>query len=236
VTTESKVAATTCSTATAVAHITTVNGWELHQVNIKTTFLQGKLELGEEVYMKQPQGFEAPGREEDIWELHKGLYGLPQGSHIWNKAINTGMVSLGFTRIKCKYCLYFCKTATAIILSGIHINDFFVTTSSSSESSKFKCQISSIWEISDLGKSQFCIGITIECDLTNHHIYLSQTTLIDKVLKQFNMTDCNLVSTPMESGLVLFHYYSIFHLFPTVLTFHLFLSPLSHYYSTYINI
>jgi hypothetical protein len=36
----------------AVAHIAAVNGWELHQVDIKTAFLRGKLEPGEEVYMK----------------------------------------------------------------------------------------------------------------------------------------------------------------------------------------
>jgi hypothetical protein len=63
-----------------VAHIAAVNSWVLHQVNIKTAFLQGVLEPGEEVYMKQPKGFEVKGLEEQIWELQKGLYGLPQGS------------------------------------------------------------------------------------------------------------------------------------------------------------
>jgi|SRR5882762_3989486 len=86
-----------------VAHITTVNSLELHQIDIKTASFHSKLELGEEVYMKQPKGFEAPGRECEIWELQKGLYRLPQGSQIWNKAMNAGMVRLGFTRTKSKY-------------------------------------------------------------------------------------------------------------------------------------
>jgi hypothetical protein len=30
--------------------------------------------------------------------------------------------------------------------------------------------------------------------------------LIDKILTEFNMTDCNPVSTPMESGLILSHH------------------------------
>jgi hypothetical protein len=83
----------------AVAHIATVKGWELHQVNIVTIFLRGKLELGEEVYMRQPKGFEEKGLEDQIWELQKGLYGIPQGLRVWNKAMDTGMVGLGFTRI-----------------------------------------------------------------------------------------------------------------------------------------
>jgi hypothetical protein len=49
------------------------------------------------------------GKEDYIWELQRGLYGLPQGGRIWNKAMNAGMVSLGFTRIKCEYCLYYRK-------------------------------------------------------------------------------------------------------------------------------
>jgi len=88
----------------AVAHVAAANGWILHQVNIKTAFLRGILELGEEVYMKQPKGFEAEGQEGLIWELQKGLYGLPQAGRIWNKAMNQAMLGLGFMRVKCEYC------------------------------------------------------------------------------------------------------------------------------------
>ena len=187
----------------AVAHIAAVNSWELHQVDIVTAFLRGRLEPGEEVYMKQPKGFEEKGKEDYIWELQRGLYGLPQGGRIWNKAMNAGMVSLGFTRIKCEYCLYYRKTDTGIILTGIHVDDFLLAASCAIEASSFKHELSSIWEIKDLGESSFCIGIRIERDLASHHIYLSQTSLIDKVLMQFNMVDCNPVSTPMETGLTL---------------------------------
>src|ERR1700683_1335304 len=186
-----------------VAHIAAVNGWVLHQVDIKTAFLRGALEPGEEVYMKQPKGFEAKGQEECIWELQKGLYGLPQAGRIWDKAMNQGMISLGFTRIKCEYCLYFRQTEAGTLLTGIHVDDFFLAASCLSQAATFKQQLASIWEISDLGDASFCVGIAIERDLTNRHIYLSQTALIDKILDSFNMIDCNPVSTPMEAGLIL---------------------------------
>jgi hypothetical protein len=111
------------------------------------------------------------------------------------------MVNLGFTRIKCEYCLYLHVTKTS---TGIHIDNFL--SAASSEASIFKQQLSLNWKISDLGESQFCVGIVIECDLTNHYIYLSQTALIDKILDQFNMSNSNPASTPMESGLVLSHH------------------------------
>jgi hypothetical protein len=47
-------------------HIAAVHGWVLHQVDIVMAFLCGKLEPGEEVYMKQPKGFEEPGLEDYI--------------------------------------------------------------------------------------------------------------------------------------------------------------------------
>ena len=44
--------------------------------------------------MKQPKGFEAKGQEDCIWELQKGLYGLPQAGKIWNKAMNLTLSAL----------------------------------------------------------------------------------------------------------------------------------------------
>ena len=117
--------------------------------------------------------------------------------------MNKGMLSLGFTRIKCEYCLYFRQTGDGTILTGIHVDDFFLGASDLTQATKFKHELATIWEILDLGAAKFCIGIAIKRDLVNHHIYLSQTALIDKILTLFNMTDCNPVSTPMESGLVL---------------------------------
>ena len=55
---------------------------ELQQMDVKTTFLNGDLE--EEVYMKQPEGFEInlkkSTRAKLVCRLKKALYGLKQGS------------------------------------------------------------------------------------------------------------------------------------------------------------
>ncbi|GJT87611.1 zinc finger, CCHC-type containing protein [Tanacetum coccineum] len=46
----------------------------IHQMYVKTTFLNGDLE--EEVYMKQPEGFVMPGNKHKVCKLVKSLYGL----------------------------------------------------------------------------------------------------------------------------------------------------------------
>ena len=59
---------------------------QLHQVDITTAFLNGKLE--EEVFMKQPEGFVVKGQKHLVCRLKKSLYGLKQSPRCWNIALD----------------------------------------------------------------------------------------------------------------------------------------------------
>ena len=49
-------------------------GWKMHQMDVKSAFLNGILE--EEIYVEQPEGFVIDGKEDKVYRLHKALYGL----------------------------------------------------------------------------------------------------------------------------------------------------------------
>ena len=51
---------------------------ELHQMDVKTAFLNGGLE--EEIYMKQPEGFSSSASEHLVCKLNKSINGLKQVS------------------------------------------------------------------------------------------------------------------------------------------------------------
>ena len=51
---------------------------ELHQINVKTDFLNGNLE--EKVYMDQPKDFPIEGKEHMVCKLKKSIYRLKQAS------------------------------------------------------------------------------------------------------------------------------------------------------------
>ena len=62
---------------TIVAHF----DLELHQMAVRTTFLNG--DLVEDVYMSQPIGFEEFGKEKLVCKPQKSIYGLKRASKQW---------------------------------------------------------------------------------------------------------------------------------------------------------
>jgi hypothetical protein len=56
-------------------------GFKLYQMDVKSAFLNGVLE--EEVYVRQPSGFESEKYPHRVYKLRKALYGLKQVSRAW---------------------------------------------------------------------------------------------------------------------------------------------------------
>ena len=129
------------------------------------------------------------------------IYGMKQAGRIWNKTMNTAMLSWGFTQLACKSCIYYHKNTSGIIISAVHIDDFLLVTNPLSENAAFKAQMKQIWTISDLGEVHFCVGIAISHDKEARTVSLSQTTLIDRVVTQFGQQDMYPMKTLMDPGL-----------------------------------
>lgn len=184
-----------------LTHLGAALDWEIDQLDIKTAFLHGLLEADEVCYMHQPEGFLEAGKEDWVWELQKGLYGMKQGGLVWNRMMNDAMLAWGFTHLKCEHCIYYCNTPDGILLVAVHVNDFLTVGSTKSAITNFKAELRTKWSVSDLGEARFCLGITLERDWPNRTISLSQTALIDRIITQFGLTTAMPVSTPMETGL-----------------------------------
>ena len=63
------------------------NKWHVHQMDVKSKFLNGYLE--EEVYVEQPQGYEVLGQEHKVYKLKNALYGLKQAPRAWYNQIDS---------------------------------------------------------------------------------------------------------------------------------------------------
>ena len=62
------------TTIRSIISLAIVFGWKLHQMDVKTTFLNGNID--EEVYIEQPEGFVTHGDKSRVCKLRKSLYGL----------------------------------------------------------------------------------------------------------------------------------------------------------------
>ncbi|GJR09746.1 retrotransposon protein, putative, ty1-copia subclass [Tanacetum coccineum] len=63
--------------------IVAFNDYEIWQMDVKTTFLNGY--LYEDIYMVQPEGFVDPNHPRKVCKLQRSIYGLKQASRSWNK-------------------------------------------------------------------------------------------------------------------------------------------------------
>jgi len=61
--------------------VATIHDLIVHQMDVKTTFLNGDLE--KEIYMSQPEGCIAPSLENKVCKLRKSLYSLMQAPNQW---------------------------------------------------------------------------------------------------------------------------------------------------------
>eukprot|EP00253_Pinus_taeda_P022318 PITA_22318 len=88
-------------------------GWKIHQMDVKTAFLNGKIE--EEVYIEQPEGFETSDRESHLCQLKRSLYELKKTPHDWYTRINNYFIRLVFTKSEIDVNLYHIMLSQAMV-------------------------------------------------------------------------------------------------------------------------
>ena len=101
-------------TYSLVAQLTTIcvlvslvasHGILIHQMDVKTAFLNGELE--EEIYMDQPDGFVAKGQEGKVCKLLKSLYSLKQAPKQWHEKFDKTLTSADFVVNEADKCVYY---------------------------------------------------------------------------------------------------------------------------------
>jgi hypothetical protein len=99
--------------------------WKIHQMDVKTAFLNGLIE--EEVYIQQPLGFEVHGRELHVCRLKKALYGPKQAPRAWYLRIDAYLQQLGFEKSEADPNLYFSVVGEDPLILLLYVDDIFIT-------------------------------------------------------------------------------------------------------------
>jgi hypothetical protein len=172
------------------------NNWEVHQIDIKNAYLNTDLE--ENVYMRQPPGFEIPGRETDVCLLQKALYGLRQSGNRWYDRLSSTFIGLGYGRCETEYCVFYKSNGSQFIIVVVAVDDLTLASNSLDFLLKMKKELAKKFEFTDAGDVHWLLGIEIKRNRKLGTIALSQRSYIDMLLERFNLQDANPLSIPME--------------------------------------
>ncbi|KAD0234951.1 hypothetical protein E3N88_44570 [Mikania micrantha] len=171
-----------------VLAIAALRNLEVHQMDVKTAFLNGDLE--EEIYVEQPEGFSASGQEGKVCKLVKSLYGLKQASKEWHQKFDQVMLNNGFKINECDKCVYVKNTTRGYVILCLYVDDMLIVGSDDMMIKSTKGMIKERFNMEDMGLADLIFGIKIN---------RTQNSLVEKILEKFNARDISVAQTPVDT-------------------------------------
>nr|BAB03249.1 polyprotein [Oryza sativa] len=196
-------------TYSPVARLTTIrvllalaasHGLLVHQMDVKTAFLNGELE--EEIYMDQPDGYVLEGQEGMVCKLLKSLYGLKQAPKQWHKKFDTTLTSAGFVVNEADKCVYYRYGGGEGVILCLYVDDILIFGTSLNVIEEVKDYLSKSFEMKDLGEADVILNIKLQRG-DEGGITLVQSHYVDKVLSRFGYSDCKPAPTPYDPSVLL---------------------------------
>ena len=161
--------------------IAAIHNLEIHQMDVKTTFLNG--DLDEEIYMEQSEGFIITGQEKKVYWLVKSLYGLKKAPKQWHEKFDSVMMTNGFKINECYKCVYVKNTERGFVIICLYVDDMLIMGSNNEVIKTTKKMFNNKFNMKDLGVSDVILGVKIS--KTSDGLILSQSHYIEKILKKF---------------------------------------------------
>ena len=172
---------------------------ELHQIDIKGAYLNGKLNESEVIYMRQPPGYADPKYPHRVCRLRKTLYGLKQSGRRWyQRLVEILVTKLGFKQCKVDQAVFVKQERSSLTIIVVHVDDCTIAATALALITAVKREISRFVEVTDLGELHWLLGIEVTRNREEHTLALSQRTYIDAILRRFNFDELKPISTPMD--------------------------------------
>ncbi|CDO77980.1 hypothetical protein BN946_scf184811.g1 [Trametes cinnabarina] len=170
---------------------------ELESVDISSAYLNG--ELKEEVYMKQPEGFEEKSPD---WVCCSscsmasrrlaaaGTRSCTRCSPSW---------ALTASSASTVWWVYLCDGVRIII--PIFVNDITIASKSNNSIQCVKVELHAPFKLRDLGPTSWLFGVKIERNRAKCSLSISRRQYALDILERYGFANCNPVGTPMDPGL-----------------------------------
>jgi histone deacetylase 1/2 len=184
------------ATIRTILSIAASRGWNLRQLDVENAFLHGV--LNEEVYMRQPPGYEDKTRPHFVCKLDKALYGLKQAPRAWCALLSSKLVDLGFKASKADTSLFYYNKGKTIIYVLIYVDDIIVASSSQEATDALLSDLKKDFALKDLGDLHYVLGMEVK--KVQSGIILTQDKYATDLLRRVNMLSCKPISTPLSTS------------------------------------
>jgi hypothetical protein len=177
------------------------------QGDCKNAFCQSYLPKDETIILRPPKGCPTSNLG-DLWVLRKTLYGLRRSPYHWYQAIKAIFLSMGLTMSPHDPCVFYgtVKEGLPPIYVGIYVDDFKYFSLSDETEKLFETHLGSKCRVDFMGEVSWFLGCKYEWEnLPDGRLTVSitQTAKSEELIENHGMTDCNPVSSPYRSGMVI---------------------------------
>jgi hypothetical protein len=124
-------------------------GFKLYQMDVKSAFLNGVIQ--EEVYVRQPPGFENPKYPHRVYKLSEPLYGLKQVPRAWCARLKMFLLEHRYVMGSVDKTLFMLKHCTDFLLVQIYVDDIIFSGSSHTIVSIFQEMMENEFQLSMMG-------------------------------------------------------------------------------------
>jgi hypothetical protein len=169
--------------------------FKLHQMDVNSAFLNGVLE--EEVYVRQPPGFESEKYPHQVYKLRKALYGLKQAPRAWYGRLRGFLFEREFEMRKVDQTLFSLRQGRDILIVQVYVDDIVFGGSSNSLVARFAEDMSREFEMSMMGELQFFLRLQIK--QSKEGTFVHQAKYTKDIVRKFKMEDSKAKTTPMST-------------------------------------
>ncbi|KAK1685516.1 hypothetical protein QYE76_046364 [Lolium multiflorum] len=169
------------------------HNFKLQQMDVKSAFLNGPLH--EEVYVKQPPGFEDLNFPNHVYKLQAALYGLKQAPRAWYEHLKELLVDRGFDVGLIDPTLFTKRVNGELFVCQLYVDDIIFGSTNKAFNDEFSKLMTDRFEMSMMGEMKFFLGFEIK--QLREGTFINQAKYLQDMLKRFKMTELKGVATPM---------------------------------------
>jgi hypothetical protein len=185
------------TTLRALLAVVATRDLELHQLDVKTAFLNGELE--EEIYMQQPQGYEQGGPNV-VCRLKRTLYGLRQAPRAWHMRLKEELGLLGFEASEADAALFSGIVDGERVYLVVWVDDILIAASGVERATKVKAHLAKKFDVRDLGEASYFLGMELTRDREARTLKLTQRKLTGELIERYGLSSARARSVPLETG------------------------------------